>query len=85
MNKIQNLIWEFTEEANLVLCCVNKKVNFTNLMKRTVKELAFILDSAIVGQIRALKKTVNYDKNLYMQLRRFIKKFRKNFQKFLEL
>ena len=59
------------------------KVNYHNLKNRSVKDLAFIFDSALLGQIRTLKNTPEYDKNLYYQLRKFIKKFRKTYQNFL--
>ena len=60
-------------------------MSYENLKKKKIKELAFILDSAIVGQIRALKSVPEYDTNLYSQLRKFIKKFRKNYKLILDL
>ena len=61
------------------------KVSYKNLMQKEIKDLAFIFDSALLGQIRTLKNTPNYNKNLFYQLRKFIKKFRKSYQKFLDL
>ena len=56
------------------------KVCYKNLIKIEIKELAFILDSALVGQIKCLKKVDNFDKNLLSQLLIFLQKFRQAFK-----
>ena len=63
------LIIDLREPQNLV--------NFSNLFEKDITDLAFILDSAITGQINCLKYLKDRDDNFYYQLKKFLKKFRK--------